>query len=1119
VPPAGPDKKGKMPRDQEEETSEQDSLKRRAEELSALQDISSAVSATLDPGKVLDVALKVLINAAGADGGVAFIWDEIGQVFRHSRHCNVPDRVWFEMRDFRLGEGICGNAAKELRPAVIDDLSRDVRNIFPGSAAAGHRSIAAVPLVAGGRALGLVRVISKARGRFSKKSLQFLRAMGNTVGLALANANLFQQTDERLRRKVKQLEELTEFARRPLSSLEPAEVYSSVASAAAELVDAEKAVLLLSDKPGTSMRGVAGYGFTPEEAKGLVCEHAGKAMEEVISHGRFIHCHSIGARGESYEDFRRRCGVRTVVCFPLFEGARSIGALVVLNTPKPLSDDDKALLSAFADRAVHAVRNTALYDLERRRMREMAAAREIAHAGSAMSDSASTFQSICEAIRKWLRYDFVWLGVMESDSGEVRAVAQTGLEDANAARFHVRTDESILGESVRERKPVWVEDGAKHRKCWPWTSETDSAGPQAAIAVPIEFKDEVRGVIYAGRKKSGPFSEDDANALKLAASEAATALRNSELYAETLDLYSRISHIHNLSREISASLDLNRVLRVACKNAVEALDLKMAWIGLISDESYRVEPVTDYGAEEGYLDAINVTYDESPTGRGPTGTAIRTRKPVVARDLASSPTFSPWRAAAAKRGYRSSCAVPLIASSQVLGALNLYSNKPRAFAGRVVELLEGFAAQAAMAIQNARLHDKIRESENLKDKILHGVPYALFVVDRSGDILMANAATRSVFREGGTSGLRYSELIPQGHPAGRMISSWLDNSQAPDPLRGWFGPAGQARQFLLTESGEVFIGGKPHLLVSVHDATTQKNLDESLEQTDRLSLAGNMAAQLAHEIANPLALMSSQVQRMMESGEAEPGQLERLLSSLDRVASLVDDLSHLGRKTALQRELLDAGSLVREAVKLMEFDNRFRDLKVEVDITPDLPAATLDRDKIAQVLINLLLNAADAMPKGGTISISCRAVKPAVSWNGETFEGQYILLSVRDTGHGIAPNVMKRMWEPFYTTKPVGKGTGLGLAVSMSIVDQHRGYLETRSTPGKGSTFTVWLPVKRWPYCWEATQECTRETHFSCPVFRHQLCHRCWSDPEALCHDSGWSNPFLAKPDALIRET
>jgi two-component system sensor histidine kinase PilS (NtrC family) len=347
----------------------------------------------------------------------------------------------------------------------------------------------------------------------------------------------------------------------------------------------------------------------------------------------------------------------------------------------------------------------------------------------------------------------------------------------------------------------------------------------------------------------------------------------------------------------------------------------------------------------------------------------------------------------------------------------------------------------------------------------------------------------------------------------------MEDSRVPDPLRGWFEPPGQARQFLLTQSGEVFIGGKPHLLVSVHDATTQKSLDESLEHTDRLSLAGNMAAQLAHEIANPLALMSSQIQRMMESGEAGPGQLERLLNSLDRVASLVGDLSHLGRKTALQRELLDAGSLVREAVKLMEFDNRFRDLKVEVDITPDLPAATLDRDKIAQVLINLLLNAADAMPEGGTISISCRAVKPAVSWNGETFEGQYILLSVRDTGHGIAPNVMKRMWEPFYTTKPVGKGTGLGLAVSMSIVDQHRGYLETRSTPGKGSTFTVWLPVKRWPYCWEATRECTRETHFSCPVFRHQSCHRCWSDPEALCHDSGWSNPFLAKPDALIRET
>ena len=1117
--PSRPGKRGKAAGKPKGKKPDLEALKRHAAELSALQAVALTAAASLDPKEVLDKALDVLMDITDADAGAAFVWDAIGQAFRASRYRNLPNEVLFEMRSFQVGEGISGNAAEQLEPIIIHDLTLDPRNVFPGCVEAGHRSIAVIPFVAAGRSLGLVRLISEVTGRFSEKSLEFFRTVGSSVGLALANANVFKETDERLRRKTRQLEELSRISRQSTSSLEPEEVYASVVKAAVGLAGAEKGALLLVEPAGTRMRGVAGHGMSREEVERLVCDHAKEAAEQVMRQGRALNCCKLRVEGGTFKDLCEELGIRTVNCFPLFEGTKPIGALVVANTLQPLLEDDVAVLSGFADQSVQAIRNTLLYEQERRRAREMSAAKEIALAGSALVEPASTFKTICQAIQRWLGYEMVWLGVIDAGSREMRPMAHAGSDGASPSAIHLQTDESILGECVRERRPVWVKDCAKKPRYWPWTSKGVRA-PGAAIAVPIELKREIRGVLFAARKKPGPFTESDVGSVELAASETATAMRNSELYSETLNLYSRISHIHNLSREVSASLDLKKVLRVACKNAVEALDLKMAWIGLISEESYRVEPVAHFGAEEGYLDAINITYDESPTGRGPTGTAIRTRKPVAADDLVASPTFSPWRASAVRRGYRSSCAVPLIASGKVLGALNVYGNKRRAFTSGVKELLQGFADQAAIAIQNAQLHDEMRESESLKDKIFHSLPYALFVVDQSGEVLMANEATRSLSTGRKVeNGVHYSRLLPGGHPARKTIWLWVTNSRVPEPIRCWHELPGQARQFLLSQSAEVFIGGKPHLLVSVHDLTTQKSLDESLEHTDRLSLAGNMAAQLAHEISNPLALMSSQIQRMMESGEVQPPQLDRLLNNVDRVASLVENLSHLGRRTALHRGHTDVGKLVRETVRLTEYDNRFREVEVVVDIAPDVPSAKLDGDKISQVLINLLLNAADAMPKGGNISVSCRLVRPVISWNGNSIEGEYVLVSVRDTGQGIAADVMKRMWEPFYTTKPIGKGTGLGLPVSMSIMDQHRGYLEARSVPGKGSTFTMWIPVKTWPRCWEATPECTMEIHQTCPVFRHQSCHRCWSDLEGLCHARDWSNPFVVKPDALIRET
>jgi PAS domain S-box-containing protein len=169
-----------------------------------------------------------------------------------------------------------------------------------------------------------------------------------------------------------------------------------------------------------------------------------------------------------------------------------------------------------------------------------------------------------------------------------------------------------------------------------------------------------------------------------------------------------LAALYEISQTFLGHLDTEVIIEGMCRLAVDRFGLKMAWVGLVIEGSFDVRPAFAYGFEEGYLDSIRVTWDDSPTGRGPTGTAIRTGQATVMNHIGSDPTYAPWREAAKTRGYRSSAALPLCYGEQVLGALNVYNAEPAYFTDERVQVLQSFANQAALAIQNARLFEQVR---------------------------------------------------------------------------------------------------------------------------------------------------------------------------------------------------------------------------------------------------------------------------------------------------------------------------------------------------------------------------------------------------------------------------
>jgi signal transduction histidine kinase len=220
-------------------------------------------------------------------------------------------------------------------------------------------------------------------------------------------------------------------------------------------------------------------------------------------------------------------------------------------------------------------------------------------------------------------------------------------------------------------------------------------------------------------------------------------------------------------------------------------------------------------------------------------------------------------------------------------------------------------------------------------------------------------------------------------------------------------------------------------------------------RSERLAVIGQLAAGVAHEIGNPLASMSAIVQLMQRKArDAHTTEhLQQLRGSIDRIDRIVHELVDFSRPEAIPPSAVHVHDAIANAVRLLSFDRRSHGVTFEHAHADGLPPVRMVPDQLLQVLINLLINAVDAVDEGGRIRTR--------TW----LDGGHVAVAIEDNGCGIAPDVLPRIFDPFFTTKPVGRGTGLGLSVSYGIVSRYDGRITVHSVPGEGSAFTILLPA------------------------------------------------------------
>ena len=248
---------------------------------------------------------------------------------------------------------------------------------------------------------------------------------------------------------------------------------------------------------------------------------------------------------------------------------------------------------------------------------------------------------------------------------------------------------------------------------------------------------------------------------------------------------------------------------------------------------------------------------------------------------------------------------------------------------------------------------------------------------------------------------------------------------------------------------QVGTGERWGTILIVDDVTTRIRLEEQLQHSEKMASIGLLAAGVAHEVNTPLAGISSYTQMLrgqVDASDPRAGLLEKIEKQTFRAAKIINNLLNFSRSGRAELEEVDVNRVILDVLSLVEHQLRTARIKVRKELSGDLPPVRGNENRLQQVFFNLVLNARDAMPRGGWLTVATRAEEDAV------------VAEVRDTGVGIKREDIKRIYDPFFTTKGIGRGTGLGLSVSYGILQEHGGAIFVESAPGQGTTFLVTLP-------------------------------------------------------------
>jgi two-component system, NtrC family, sensor kinase len=790
---------------------------------------------------------------------------------------------------------------------------------------------------------------------------------------------------------------------------------------------------------------------------------------------------------------------------PIFIGQRIIGHLGFISARVlAFSETDLERINAHVRQLAYVIENAIVFTETSRYLQQFVLLNELASAASASLDMDEVSHRVLTRISRTFKSAKAGVFLLSPNGKMFR---EYGAKKPESTPPNISIDNSRIGQVIKTGVPY--RDGTLGQDANRDNYLESDPKMQSELAVPLKYRGKVLGALSLLSPNPEEFSQEDEQLLVVIASHLAGLFENVRLNEETRQRAYNLSLIHQVVRKLVGLNDLEEIARVAADLMVKQFLYERVTV-ILFGEGGRVIEVGAY-ADPGFQKEAEKLEIQGKYGLS--DLVLQDGSSRIIDDVTLEPFYHPlpgWQAG-------SEMCVSLHEGDRVLGVIDVEGTQKHAFQDNDLMALEALAGVMSSVVLSAlryrQLQDSVRQLEAVRETALD------IAADLELDTLLRRVVHRArelVGAEGAELGLldEKNQVVkvvvsetPWANTIGREIdlmagvagrvaafgeplvvadyNTWKGRL-LPDRAAPFKSVAGVPLKFQGKVIGTLTVIDSredwefknedvkllelfaPQVTVFIRNARLYQELQERiiaqhaaenrLIRSARLAAVGEMAAGVAHELNNPLTTVAGFVELVLDELPADSPHrpdLELVLKESLRARGVVRRLLDFSRPVENRRIRSDLNELVRDVFVLVHHLARTGGVEIRLELEEHLPWTAVDPAQIKQVLLNLIHNGIYAMPVGGLLRI-----QTGLESNYSDFENKkFVVIKIIDLGEGISQQNLERIFEPFFTTRPAGKGTGLGLSVSYGIVSEHGGFIEVDSHPGKGSCFSVYLPI------------------------------------------------------------
>jgi PAS domain S-box-containing protein len=1075
----------------------------RVAELEIINSIQQGIAAELDFQAIVDLVGDKLREVFNTPDLSINWYDENDKLiyylytYEHGERLNIPPAPL-------SASGIYTRLAATHQPVVVN-IPQEMGNLptVPGTDVA--KSAVAVPIISSDRLLGSVQLENFVREyAYGESELRLLTTIAASLGTALENARLFEETQQRNH----ELAVINQVGQALVGQLDPQGIYELVGEELRQIFDAQVVAIISYDRQTdlTYWRYSIEKGQRqniPPQAPGGFSGHILRTRQPLLItrdlEERASELDSAIVSGEAPKSY---LGV------PLIAGGEATGVISLQNIDREeaFDENDLRLISTLALNMGVALENARLYQETQRHAAEMAALAEIGSDIAATHEMEPVLERLAARTRELLQVRDIALYFLQPDGHTLKPVVALGkyIEEIKADEFYL--GRGIIGNIAQAGVAEIVNDPEQDPRGHhiPGTPSEEEE-PEAIMAAPLVSRGKMIGIMGVWRERDqGLFRQPDLDFLISLARQAAIAIESARLYVETERRATEMAALAEVSREISATLELQVVLERIAGQARDLLDAGTSAVYLLQPDRHTLKAI----AAQGRI-AQEVMADDPQLGSGMVGSIVQSGVAERIDDTAHDPRSVHIPGTEETPTGEKLMVAPLLVHERAIGALAVWRDpQDPPFNQAELNFSIGLAQQAAVAIENARLFEEAQESRRRMADIIDFLPDPTLVIDRQGRVMAWNRAIEDL------TGIKAGKMLGKGNyeyglrfygerrpilidmalmPNEEMEKKYTQIQRRGSILTGeTIVPQLQGRKAYLFATASTIRDAKGEIVGAIEilrDISERKLAEQELHQAKAAAEVARQQAEEANQAKSAfLAMMSHEIRTPMNAIIGMSGLLmdtsltadqqefaETIRSSGDALLTIINDILDFSKieagKMELEEQPFDLRECIEAALDLMKVRAGEKGLELAYQMDLGVPPAMLgDVTRLRQVLINLLGNAVKFTEQGEIVV----SVQPAEQEGVDAAPTASIGLHfcVRDTGIGIPPDRIERLFQPFTqadasTTRRYG-GTGLGLALSKRLVELMGGemWVESEGVPGKGSTFHFTIETQAVPE-WE----------------------------------------------------